>query len=321
MTAETDPDRRSEEPTDARDEDRLRGRIAVVEEENRRLRQEDLRARQSQYRRSAIGMAFVGAVALVGAAVLPALRRTLLILAATGGFGGVLLYFLTPDQLVPASVGEAAYTAYRSHATALRDELGLQEQSIYVPLDRTDETDAGVRLFVPQTTDWELPDEQSLQATFVSPNQERRRGVAFTPAAHQLWTAFVRGTSLIDDSPDRLPSQLAEAAVEQFELARTADAEADEPARRVSIVVEDVSYGVPTHFDHPLVSFLAVGLARGLDTSVEVPSVDAVDTGHRITFRYEQAAAHSESESASDAESDEADRDSGSVSDGSETET
>lgn len=320
MSTETETDRRaSDDPGDGQgqieDEDRLRGRLAVLEEENRRLRQEYLRARQSQYHRSAIGMAIVGAAALVGAAVLPALRQALLILAATGGFGAALLYYLTPDRLVPASVGQATYTAYRSHATAIRDELGLQEQSIYAPLDTADETDAAVRLFVPQVTDWGLPETESLRSTFVSPNEERQRGVAFTPTALTLWTAFSRGTTTIEDEPDRLVTQLGEAVVEQFELARTVEAEVDDPAGRVSVVVDDVSYGAPTQFDHPLVSFVAVGLARGLDTTVAVESVDTVDDGHRITLRYDDPDTQSESVSTSASEpSSEADSNSDSAS-------
>ncbi|MFA1611742.1 hypothetical protein [Halobellus rubicundus] len=312
MSTDTESNRRPAEETGdgqdrTQDGEQLRGRIAVLEEENRRLRREYLRARQSQYRRSAVAMAIVGAVALTGAGILPALRETLLILAATGGFGGALLYFLTPDRLVPASVGQATYAAYRSHATALRGELGLQERSIYVPLETAGETDAGVRLFVPHAVDWELPDTQSLRETFVSPNQDPRRGVAFTPTGLRLWTAFSRGTATLADSPDQLAAQLGEAVVEQFELARAADTDVDEPAGRISIVVEDVSYGAPSNFDHPLVSFVAVGLARGLDTPVEVVSVDTVDDGHRITLGYDESAAYSESAPDSESDSDSAD--------------
>jgi hypothetical protein len=308
VSAETETGQRSDaEPGEAFDEEQLRGRIAVLEEENRRLRREYLRARRSQYRRSAVGLAVVGLVALAGAAAFPALRSTLLVLAATGGFGAVLLYYLTPDQLVPASVGEAAYTAYRSHVAALREELGLQEQSVYVPLETPNGGDREVRLFVPQAADWDLPDAQSLRMTFVSPNQERQRGVAFSPTASTLWTAFERGTPTIEDSPASLTSQLGEAVVEQFELARTIETEVDDDGRRISIVARDVSYGTPTHVDHPLVSFVAVGIARGIDTSVEVRSVDPVEPGYRITLRYDESDAYSEvgSESNPDSESEE----------------
>jgi hypothetical protein len=246
-------------------------------------------------------MLAIGAFALLGAGVLPSLRSTFLILAATGGFGSVLLYFLTPDTLVPASVGQATYAAYRSHATALKEELGLEERSVYVPVGQeTDQKDA-VRLFVPQTRDWELPKHQSLRTTFVSPGQERRRGVAFTPTALTLWTEFTHGTSNIAAQPGPIANQLAEAIMEQFELAKTVETETDESARRVSVLVSDASYGAPTEFDHPLVSFIAVGLASSLKTRVDILSIEEVDSSYRAIFQYGETDTYSPADS--DAES------------------
>jgi hypothetical protein len=259
----------------------LRGELDALRAENRRLRREYLRARQTQYRDAALGMFALGAVALVGAASFPAFRTVLLVLAGTGGFGGVLFYFLTPDRLVPVSVGRAAYDAHAATGRDLRGELGLRDASVYVPL-REEGTTESVRLFLPQASEWDLPGDDALGSLFVDPDAADTRGVSLTPTAATLYDEFARGAGEPRGSEaDDLLGRLRDAAVEQFELARRIDGDVDEAARRVAIRVTDPAYGALTEFDHPLVSFVGVGLAAGLSSPV---AVDAVERGGDETF-------------------------------------
>ncbi|ADQ68662.1 hypothetical protein C499_12985 [Halogeometricum borinquense DSM 11551] len=271
------------------DRETLRGRIEVLREENRRLREEYLRARQAQYRRTAIGMAAIGLCALAGAAVLPALRTTLLVLAGTGGFGASLLYYLTPDQLVPVSVGQSVFTAHDRHASSLVDELGLQDTTVYVPRVRDQEavSPEQIRLFIPQARGWELPSDDALAATFVEPDDEMRRGISLEPTGVSLLSEFADAANTNPSEPADLADQLCEAVVEQFELSTYADAEVDTATNRVSVRAGHSAYGELTAFDHPLVSVIGVGLARGLGASVETESVESVDSDeYLISYRY-----------------------------------
>lgn len=267
----------------------LRGRIEVLEEDNRRLRNEYLRARQAQYRRAAIGMAAVGFVAVLGAALLPDVRTTLLVLAGTGGFGSVLLFFLTPDSLVPVSVGQATYTAYERHVRHLVDELGLQDTTVYIPRTRDRETDTStaVRLFVPQARDWQVPTETALASTFISPENEQQRGVSFEPTGASLVDEFTLAVDTVAQEPPALADQLCDAVVEQFELAKRADTESDTTTNRLSVRISGSAYGAPSKFDHPLVSLIGVGLASGLGVPVLVETIESLESDeYLISYRY-----------------------------------
>ena len=91
------------------DEEELLARIETLQDENERLRRELSAARRTRYRRTAIGMAFLGGLGLLGAGLIPSLRELLLALGGTGLFGALLTYYLTPERFVAASVGEAVY--------------------------------------------------------------------------------------------------------------------------------------------------------------------------------------------------------------------
>ncbi|WP_223302225.1 hypothetical protein [Haladaptatus sp. R4] len=94
------------------DDEELAARVALLAEENERLRREYRRARQAEYRRTALALVGCGALAALAGVLFPDARSTLFALAGTGLFAGVLTYFLTPNRIVPASVGERTYAAY-----------------------------------------------------------------------------------------------------------------------------------------------------------------------------------------------------------------
>lgn len=254
--------------TDASDEAVLKSRIAALEEENARLKRAYGSARRSQYRRTAFGLVAIGLLATAGGFILPESRDVLFALGGTGLFAGVLTYYLTPEQFIAASVGEKVYSALVENGTEQAAELGLTNVAVYVP-PSVGET-RSTRLFVPQRADYDLPDPDELDRTFVTA-EGSRRGVAFHPTGEGLYREFERSLSAtVADRPEPLSDQLADAVVEQFELAGGVRTDVDASGGRATFEVSDSFFGDVDRFDHPVPSFVAVGLARALGRSVEV---------------------------------------------------
>lgn len=248
------------------EEERLAGELAVLEAENEQLRTEYARLQQTQYRRSAVALAVLGALAAVGGLLFPTARAVLLALAGTGLFLGVLTYYLSPEQFLPASVGREVYGALAANERAVVDELGLSDGRLYVPVE------GRVRLYVPGSTGDSLPDDDALGETFVV---GEGRGVAFQPTGQALFAEFERAlTGELADEPAELARQLREGLVEQFELVESTEQSVPEETTAESgelrVGVTGSAFGSVEQFDHPVPSVLGVGLARGLDEAVAV---------------------------------------------------
>lgn len=260
-STERDDSRRADE--ESRDTEELRAQLALLREENRRLREAHRRTLQTHYRRTALGLAALGGVALAGAALFPDAREVLLALAGVGLFSGLLVYYLTPERFVAASVGDRVYEAYARTGSDLVADLGLTADRVYVPTG--DET----RLFVPQHAAYDVPSADDLEGVVVVTDDAQRRGVALHPTGGGLYREFERTvTGEPADEPALLAEQLADAVVEGFELADSASAETD--AGRVTVGVSGPVYGDVGSFDHPVASFVAVGVASALDVPVEL---------------------------------------------------
>jgi hypothetical protein len=250
---------------DATDESTLKTRIAVLEEENARLRKMYGQVQRTRYRRTAFGLLALGVLATFGGLVFSDSQTVLFALGGTGLFAGVLTYYLTPERFIAATVGEQVYAALAESRAELTAKLGLANLSVYVP--STDGT-RPVRLFVPQHADYELPD--AVDRTFVTADG-RRRGVAFHATGTGLYEEFERALDApLAERPAPLTDQLAEAIVEQFELAGAVRPDVDESGGRAVFEIGDSAFGRVDRFDHPVPSFAAVGLARALERPIEV---------------------------------------------------
>ncbi|WP_276302467.1 hypothetical protein [Halorussus lipolyticus] len=270
--SERDPEqadeRRDESSSDGTEAD-LAAQLDLLAEENRRLRGEYVRARRTTHRRTALGMFAVGALAVVGAVVFPDARSVLFALGGTGLFAGVLTYYLTPEQFVAAETGERVYAAFATTGARLVAELGLQDDRVYAPAETDDDEFAGVRLFVPQRGDYAVPPPEKLDSVFVVADNEFERGVALPPSGGALYREFSSAmTARVADRPSPLGDQLADALVEGFELADSATADANPDEGRLVVELSGLVYGAADRFDHPAVSFLAVGLSAELGTPV-----------------------------------------------------
>ncbi|WP_247730667.1 hypothetical protein [Halovivax limisalsi] len=244
--------------------------------ENRRLREEYARARQVRYRRTALGLVAVGLLALLGGLLFPQGRDVLLALAGVGVIGGLLTYTLSPGQYVAADVGERVYGAQARNASALAAALDLRDAAYYLP------DEPGASLFVPQRAEPTFPDPDD--GPIVTDSDER--GLVLEPTGEGLYEAFERAvTADPADDPAVLATQLADAIVEQFELARSATPDV-EPGR-LTLAVEGSAFGDLDRFDHPIPSLVAVGLAQAVEAPVSV-SVDPGEDGEwLVTCRWE----------------------------------
>lgn len=283
--SDLDANETSRDASDAADEATLKTRIAVLEEENARLRNAYGRVRRQRYRRTAFGLLALGVLATLGGLVFSSSRDVLFALGGTGLFASVLTYYLTPEQFIAASVGEKVYSALAESRAEMTTELGLAGVTVYVP---PSDGSQSVRLFVPQHADYEIP--RDVGRTFVT-EDGRRRGVAFQPSGAGLFEEFERALDTpLADRPEPLTEQLTDAVLEQFELAAQVRADVDASSSRAVFEVTNSALGRVDQFDHPIPSFVAVGLARVLGQPVEVETTRTTDDDrgeHLITCRWE----------------------------------
>ena len=266
------------------DRDHLQTEVAVLREENERLRAAYAAATRTRHRRTAIGFAVLGVVAVAGGVLLPSAREVLFALGGTGLFAGLLVVYLSPERFVAASVGREVYGAVADNEADLVTELGLGDDRIYVPREGS-----RVRLFVPQHTDYELPPDSALDDLLVVPDTEAARGVALRPTGGPLVDEYVRsGDGVLTAEPSALARGLGEALAEQFEVVDTVSVDV-EPGR-VTMAVADSAFGACTRFDHPVCSVLAVGLARGLDEPVKLSVRASADAraDWQVTCRWDE---------------------------------
>ncbi|XVH32207.1 hypothetical protein ACNS7O_03220 [Haloferacaceae archaeon DSL9] len=281
----TTPETTAQTSTDDADRDAriadLEAQRELLRAENERLREAFADARRANYRRTAVGLGTVGLGAGLASVVFPANAAVLLALAGTGLFGAVLTLLLTPERFIPAELGERVAAAGDANARAIVDELGLSDRRLYLPTDAA--TDPA-RLFVPQRSSGTPPTEA--RETFFVVEDDERRGVSLHATGATLLAEFDAARSEpLGSAPGALATQLSDAVVELFELARSVDLDLDAADGRLTLTADEPLYGDATRFDHPLVSFVGVGLAVGLDRPVEL--VDARAAPLTVTYRWE----------------------------------
>ncbi|WP_318568711.1 hypothetical protein [Salinigranum marinum] len=278
------PDISLDEPVSERDQMAMASeRVQQLRAENGRLRREYQHAKRVEYGRTAIGLAAVGVVAVGGAALFPSVREVLLIIGSIGLFSAVLTRFLTPERFLPVDVAEGIYDSVDETRGALVAELELVGDAQYVPTEGP-----GVRLYVPQREAASLPDSADLQSTLVVPEDDDRRGVAFSPSGKTLFREFRRTLSgSLGDTPRSAARQLAEGASEGLELVDSANVEVDTAGQRVTMRLSGVPFGAVDRMDHPIVSFVGVGLATGLQTAVSVADARRDGDESVVTFTWD----------------------------------
>lgn len=265
----------------------LTAQIDLLAAENKQLRERLAAAHRSQYRETALALCGVGVVCGLLAVVIPTASTVLFTLAGIGVFGGVLTYFLTPERFISADVGQRVYSATAASYERLCSDLGLSDRRVYLTAEETTGASGAEHwLFVPQSAETPIPEPTEVDSAFVV--EEGQRGIALRPTGSELFRAFERSlTEPLGTTAAELCEQLSDAVVEDFELARTVDYDADPADGRLSVRISEALYGDGGQFDHPVVSFFAVGLAAGLSHPVEATVTATKPLS--VTFRWEPA--------------------------------
>lgn len=270
----------------------LRARVDLLAAENRRLRERYEEARRATRRRTAAGLAAVGAVAAGGGLALPGSRTVLFAVAATGLFAAVLVVGLAPGRSVGADAATAVYDARARHGAALVADLGLADERVYVPTGAPGGEDP-VRLFVPQHREYAVPDVEPGSPLVVAPNDERATGVAVAPTGTGLYRE-VRSWSPREERPAAraVAERVGDALGSGFELVESVRVdvapEATAEGGRATFGVAGSALGPVDRFDHPVASLAGVTLAAELSVPVAV-SVRAVEddrADHLVTCRW-----------------------------------
>lgn len=280
MSVDTEPPQAA--GTDDVDPEALVARIETLQSEVERLETELTDARRTSYRRTAIGLAGLGGLALVGAWLFPGVRTVLLALGGTGLFAALLTYYLTPERFVGASVAGGVYAALADNLEAITTELELADTAVYVPVDG----DSAARLYVPEQPPAVagVPDPDTLHTAFVVTPEHR--GLSLRPTGGPLQTEFEAAASPVPDAPGDLSRAASEALVEQFELVDTADPDVGDG--RATVRVTGSTYGPVDRLDHPVASFLATTTAVGLAAPVELEVAPGSDDGaYLVTCRWD----------------------------------
>lgn len=214
--------------------------------------------------RLALVFAAFGLLAGGGAVVFPRLRTTLFVLYWTFLFAAALLWFLTPERRIRARISERIYADIAANEAALVAAYESEDTQVYVP--RSDsENDPPAWLFIPLHADYDVPDDTELESLSVVSDREEHRGLSLVPSGSSLFGEFesmLNGD--LSGSPDDLSIQLADGLTEGLELADRVTVEVHPAEQRVVFEVTNNLYGPVDRFDHPVSSFLAVGLAVGL---------------------------------------------------------
>jgi hypothetical protein len=270
---ETDTDANDGEATEQSPAE-LRTQLELLAEENQQLRDSYVRAKQTQYRRTALGLGLVGLLAASADILFPSARNVLFALGGTGLFVAIFTYYPTSERFVSADVGRDVYAALAENQAALVNELGLSETRLYVP---TEPGDSPVRLFVPQHGSYTIPDDAALTRSAVVMDSDDTRGVAFTPSGGRLFNAFETARSgPLADTPGEIATQLTDALVKQFELVGSAHRRWTQrnPVSRLPstspCTAPSIGLGIPSQQ-------FAVGLAEGLGTPVTLEGTAAAD--------------------------------------------
>jgi hypothetical protein len=252
----------------------LEERIAALETRNQQLEAENERLRsvtgpRVSYRAAAILLILVSVAAVGGTVVYPESRDVLIGIAGTGAFGAILLGMLVQEWLLSASVGRALYDTLWENERRIASRLGVSEASRYVPTNREP---LGVRLYLSRSLDDPIPPSDALGSTVVT--VDGRYTLLLEPTGREFVAILERTNGELPEDLRTAAVVLREAIVEQFELAVGVEVVDLEVAgrserNRLRVRVWGSVLGDATRLDHPIRSFIGVGLAKVVEQPVE----------------------------------------------------
>lgn len=121
-----------------------------------------------------------------------------------------------------------------------------------------------VTLFIPQHANDTIPDDGALKSVVVVPTDKHARGVAFPPTGAALYQEFEDTmTDTITTTPGERAAQLTDTLNDGFEFVDDAVVDAQSADGPTKIGIRGSAFDAIDRFDHPVVSFIATGLAVG----------------------------------------------------------
>lgn len=227
----------------------------------------------------AVGLLLVAAAAAAGTVVAPEFGDVLVALAGTGVYGAVLLVTLTRGRYVPASVSRSIYEALSENETAIASEFGFDGGFRYVPGDSPADE---VRLAALRT------EEQQTSAIMTSGGTPTDAPTALflKPTGSELFAEFEASYGDLPDDPEEALEALVEAAKDEFELADSLTIKEETGDALGTLRATGSVVGDTTHIDHPLQSFVSVGLVKTVGKPISAESRAVPETEDtQITFR------------------------------------
>ncbi|ELY45800.1 hypothetical protein [Natronorubrum tibetense] len=239
-------------------------------EEPASFRSDHARSSGSQYRWTALALAALGLGIGLAGILFPDTRDVLFTLAAVGLFGGFLTYYLSSGQYLSVTVGESIYAASASNGAAIVDAFDLKADHIYAPTGPNADLHRA-RLVIPVRSGGHVPEELAVRS------EDGGNGLVLEPTGYGLFREFERMLSGdLATTPAPLAAALADGLVEGLDLAREVKPTVDSADGRMTFEISGGSLAPLDRFDHPIPSFIGVGLAVGLDRPIEL-EVDSSD--------------------------------------------
>jgi hypothetical protein len=257
--------------------------LTHLTEENERPRrkseQSQARGKRRQWRKIALAVLLLASINMLVAAFLyPANQTVLLALGGTGLFLGLLVVAMRPER---DGLDESVFRVVGQNNAGIVRELDLEDVHVYVP-----SADTSAHLFVPRQAGFEVPHGDDRPVT-IDTDPGFRGGLTLYPTGSALLVRFEEiHPSPIPEEPEELARHLCEALEDGFEIAETAHPDVDASSGRATVTLAGTAFGPVDQFDHPVRSFLGVGLAVGLGIPVSVESVTETGEDSEFEVRY-----------------------------------
>ncbi|MFC7231048.1 hypothetical protein ACFQMM_05810 [Saliphagus sp. GCM10025308] len=229
-------------------------------------------ARTTRERLTIAGFVAIGVFCFAVGFVVSAGREVLFSLGGIGLFASILTYGVTGTRSIEARDGAEVYETCATNLEAITTTFGSSTERIYVP--NPDGAESGARLFVPAAVDGGVQDAAGFSIV-----DSEERGLVLEPTGETLFREFEREL----DEPvaslgtaDRTVDRFAQTPF-RVRHGRRRDRATGRGGRH------DYHFGErlrpPDQFDHPVASFLAVGLAVGLDRRISFEATALSDDG------------------------------------------
>lgn len=226
-----------------------------------------------------------GVVATETALLSATLGPVLLAVGAVCLVGGVLAWTLFGEQGIPATTARGVYESLSANQESLLAVFELSEKPVYVPTGRDPESEPRDAVRVLYLADEVTAPETVDADVTVLGGGPGKRGVALEPAAGPFLARFHRDLpGEPSDDIDTLADQLADAAVESFDLATSVRTVADATSPDAVFEISGQRLGSTTR-DSPAISFLAAGLAAVLQAPIVLTVDDRDPERTRISCR------------------------------------